>query len=107
MRRTIPSLVLAARRAAGLVRARVDSVPETRLRLCLVLAGLPTPDCNLVMGTHARPIGRVDLVFKEFGVLSRHHLCADDSRGVCAICRRNWLRRHSGDHERTLDDALG
>jgi hypothetical protein len=60
---------VAARRAAGFVRARVDSVPETRLRLCLVLAELPTPDCNLVMGTHARPIGRVDLVFREFGVL--------------------------------------
>ena len=58
-----------ARRAAGLVRARVDSPRETMLRLCLVLAGLPTPDCNLVMGTHDHPIGRVDLVFKEFGVL--------------------------------------
>ncbi len=60
---------VAAGRAAGLVRARVDSPRETMLRLCLVLAGLPTPDCNLVMGTHDHPIGRVDLVFKEFGVL--------------------------------------
>jgi hypothetical protein len=60
---------VAARRAAGLVRAQVDSPRETMLRLCLVLAGLPTPDCNLVMGTHDHPIGRVDLVFKEFGVL--------------------------------------
>jgi hypothetical protein len=60
---------VAARRAAGLVRARVDSPRETMLRLCLVLAGLPTPDCNLVMGTHDHPIGRVDLVFDEFGVL--------------------------------------
>jgi hypothetical protein len=60
---------VAARRAAGLVRARVDSPRETVLRLCLVLAGLPMPDCNLVMGTHEHPIGRVDLVFKEFGVL--------------------------------------
>src|SRR5687767_13651415 len=60
---------VAARRAAGLVRARVDSPRETVLRLSLVLAGLPTPDCNLVMGTHDHPIGRVDLVFKEFGVL--------------------------------------
>jgi hypothetical protein len=39
------------------------------LRLCLVLAGLPTPDCNLLMGTHDHPIGRIDLVFKKFGVL--------------------------------------
>ena len=60
---------VAARRAAGLVRARVDSPRETMLRLSLVLAGLPTPECNLVMGTHDHPIGRVDLVFKEFGIL--------------------------------------
>ena len=39
------------------------------LRLCLLLAGLPTPDCNLVMGTNDHSIGQVDLVFKEFGVL--------------------------------------
>jgi len=60
---------VAARRAAGLVRSRVDSPRETALRLCLVLAGLPPPECNLVMGTHDHPIGRVDLVFKKFGVL--------------------------------------
>jgi len=35
-----------ARRAVGLVRERVDSPRETWLRLCLVLAGLPAPDCN-------------------------------------------------------------
>jgi hypothetical protein len=60
---------VAARRAAGLVRSRVDSPRETALRLCLVLAGLPALECNLVMGTHDHPIGRVDLVFKKFGVL--------------------------------------
>jgi hypothetical protein len=60
---------VAARRAAELVRLRVDSPRETTLRLCLVLAGLPAPECNLVMGTHDHPIGRVDLVFKKFGVL--------------------------------------
>jgi len=35
-----------ARRAAALVRPRVDSPMETRLRLLLVLAGLPEPDTN-------------------------------------------------------------
>ncbi len=35
-----------ARRAAGLVRERVDSPMETRLRLLLVLAGLPEPEVN-------------------------------------------------------------
>ncbi len=38
---------LLARRAAGLVRPRVDSPMETRLRLLLVLAGLPEPETNL------------------------------------------------------------
>ena len=46
-----------ARRAAGLVRARVDSPGETKLRLCLVLAGLPEPRCNITLGTDDGPIG--------------------------------------------------
>ena len=58
-----------ARRAAGLVRDRVDSPRESRLRLCLVLAGLPTPECNLTLGTDSYPIGRVDLVYEEFKVI--------------------------------------
>jgi very-short-patch-repair endonuclease len=37
----------AARRAAGYVRERVDSPMESRLRLLLVLAGLPEPEVNL------------------------------------------------------------
>ena len=57
------------RRAAGLVRERVDSVPETRLRMCLVLAGLPEPRCNVVLGHGDRVIGRVDLLVEEFGLV--------------------------------------
>lgn len=55
---TVPSLVRycsrttarhaeTARRAAAYVRARVDSPMETRLRMLIVLAGLPEPDVNL------------------------------------------------------------
>ncbi|MBB3327381.1 hypothetical protein [Microlunatus antarcticus] len=51
-----------ARRAAALVRARVDSVQETRLRLVIVLAGLPEPDVNPVVLARGRPVGRVDLL---------------------------------------------
>lgn len=58
-----------ARRAADLVRERVDSVRETRLRLCLVLAGLPEPRTNVVLGHHDRLIGRVDLLLDEFGLV--------------------------------------
>lgn len=38
-----------AQRAAGLVRAQVDSPMETRLRLLLVFAGLPEPEVNIVI----------------------------------------------------------
>ena len=38
--------VALARRAAGLVRAGVDSPMESRLRMLLVLAGLPEPVVN-------------------------------------------------------------
>lgn len=38
-----------ARRAAGYVRSGVDSAPETRLRMLLVLAGLPEPTVNFIV----------------------------------------------------------
>jgi hypothetical protein len=42
--------VVLARAAVKLVRERVDSPRETWLRLCLVLTGLPMPECNLIIG---------------------------------------------------------
>ena len=57
-----------AREAVELVRERVDSVRETWLRLCLVLAGLPEPDCNpTIQGSRLK--ARVDLVYKQFKIL--------------------------------------
>lgn len=38
-----------ARRAARLIRKGVDSAMETRLRLLIVLAGLPEPDVNFIL----------------------------------------------------------
>ena len=58
-----------ARAAVELVRERVDSPRETWLRLCLVLAGLPTPECNVVIGDDSGPIGRVDLVYVAFKII--------------------------------------
>lgn len=43
--------VVSARRAAQLVRAGVDSPMETRLRLLIVLAGLPEPHVNHIVRT--------------------------------------------------------
>lgn len=40
----------AARAAVGYVRERVDSPMETRLRMLIVLAGLPEPEVNLLVG---------------------------------------------------------
>ncbi len=58
-----------ARRAASLARARVDSPQETRLRLALVLAGLPTPRCNINLGVQDFAVGWVDLMYEEFKVI--------------------------------------
>lgn len=58
-----------ARRAAAMVHRRVDSPRETQLRLCLVLAGLPEPECNVTLGTDDRPIGKVDLLLEAYKVI--------------------------------------
>ena len=61
--------IVAARTAVRLVRERVDSPRETWLRLCLVLAGLPTPECNLIIGDDRGPMGRVDLVYLAYRLI--------------------------------------
>ncbi|NYE71374.1 hypothetical protein [Microlunatus parietis] len=58
-----------ARRAAALARSGAESPQETRLRLLLVLAGLPEPTCNPMIGTGTAPIGRFDLALEEFMTL--------------------------------------
>lgn len=68
-----------ARRAAALVRSDVDSPMETRLRLLLVLAGIPEPRVNLtirdVLGDRIR---RYDLAWPSVKVIveydGRHHV---------------------------------
>ena len=61
--------IVAARTAVRLIRERVDSPRETWLRLCLVLAGLPIPECNLIIGDDQGPIGRVDLVYVTYKLI--------------------------------------
>ena len=54
------------RRAAGLVRAGVDSPMESRLRMLLVLAGLPEPVVNHIeYDDHGGWVRRFDLSFPE------------------------------------------
>jgi len=68
-----------ARRAAGYVRARVDSRMETRLRMLLVLAGLPEPEVNLPLEDEdGRVVRRHDLCYPSIKVAieydGRHHI---------------------------------
>lgn len=57
-----------ARRAGELVRARVESPRETRLRLMVVLTGLPEPECNVELGDEWCFIGRVDLYLRAWNI---------------------------------------
>jgi len=68
----------AARRAAGLVRAGVDSPMETRLRLLMVFAGLPEPVVNhIVYDAKGTVSKRFDLSYPELMLIieydGRHH----------------------------------
>ncbi|MDP3894185.1 DUF559 domain-containing protein [Nocardioides sp.] len=65
--------------AAGYVRAKVDSPMETRLRMLLVLAGLPEPRVNLLIrDADGVPCRRYDLSYPEVRVIveydGRHHI---------------------------------
>jgi len=67
------------RRAAGFVRDRVDSPMESRLRMLLVLAGLPEPVVNIaVEDEDGRVRYRIDLSFPDHGLGiefdGRHHI---------------------------------
>lgn len=68
-----------ARRAAAYVRAKVDSPMETRLRMLLVLAGLPEPEVNLeIRDVDGEVVRRYDLSWPGVRVIveydGRHHI---------------------------------
>lgn len=68
-----------AREVAGLIRPKVDSPNESRLRLLMLSGGLPKPTVNLVVrGTRRRGTRRIDLAFEEYKVGvefdGRHHI---------------------------------
>jgi hypothetical protein len=82
--------VRAARRAAALVRQRLDSAQETELRLCLVLAGLPEPECNPLIGS-TEAIGRVDLRYRAFRLVLEYE--GDQHRTTASQWNRD-IERH-------------
>lgn len=68
-----------ARSAAAYVRERVDSPMETRLRMLLVLAGIPEPEINLEIRTvDGEVLRRYDLCWPGVRVIveydGRHHI---------------------------------
>ena len=58
-----------SRRAAELVRERVDSPQETRLRLLVVFSGLPEPACNIEIGGERFFIAKVDLYLRRWNIV--------------------------------------
>lgn len=61
--------VVLARKAAVLVRDKVDSFRESDLRLIIVLAGLPEPDCNRQILDGTTFLARGDLVLPEYKIV--------------------------------------
>ncbi|MFT4164031.1 MAG: hypothetical protein QM650_02175 [Microlunatus sp.] len=57
-----------ARQAAQLIRAGSASPQESRLRLVLVLSGLPEPDCNVDLGDDFWFIACVDLYLRGWNI---------------------------------------
>ncbi|QNN53180.1 hypothetical protein [Nocardioides mesophilus] len=88
----------AARRAATYVRAEVDSPMESRLRMLLVLAGLPEPRVNFkLLYDDGRVRYRLDLSYPELQLAveydGRHHR-DDDKQHENDVDRDEWLDYH-------------
>ena len=84
-----------AARAAGLVRAGVDSAMESRTRLLIVLAGLPEPVVNhKVLWPDGRVRFRFDLSHPEHRLVieydGRQH-AESDAQWSWDISRREWM----------------
>lgn len=87
-----------ARRAASLVRAEVDSPMESRLRMLIVLAGLPEPTINhRVFDANGEVIWRFDLSYPQVRLIieydGRQHAESDRQWGR-DIGRREWMDDH-------------
>jgi hypothetical protein len=70
-----------AQRAAAYVRSGIDSPMETRVRLLIVLAGLPEPEVNIVIRNHDGSIAaQLDLGYRalKIAILYDGRLHADD-----------------------------
>jgi hypothetical protein len=87
-----------ARQAASYVRSRVDSPMETRLRMLIVLAGLPEPQVNLtIRDVDGEPVRRFDLSWPESKVIveydGRHHIEREE-QWEADLARREEIDDH-------------
>jgi len=87
-----------ARRAAGYVRAKVESPMETRLRMLIVLAGLPEPQVNVeLLDVNGRVLFRFDLSYPDLRLVveydGRQHR-EDLTQWDHDTDRRDWLDAH-------------
>jgi hypothetical protein len=97
------------RRAAALVRERVDSPPESRLRMCLVLAGLPEPECNVDLGDDSFFIATPDLAHLVHRLLLEYegdHHRTDRGQWQKDIRRERQLRKAGFDVQRITVETL-
>lgn len=97
------------RRAAELVRERVDSPPESRLRLCLVLAGLPEPHCNVELDDGRFFLAQPDLTYRRERLVLEYegdHHRTDRAQWLKDVRRERELRRAGFELLRVTTDTL-
>lgn len=99
-----------ARDALPLLRTRSESRRETRLRVLIVLGGLPEPECNLnIYDPDGRLLARADLAYPEFRLLLEYqgdHHRTDRAQWRRDIRRVGSLEDHGWQMLQFTDDDL-
>ncbi|WP_133163707.1 DUF559 domain-containing protein [Cryobacterium zongtaii] len=99
-----------ARAALPLLRTRSESPRESMLRVIIVLAGLPEPECNYnVFDEQARFLARGDLVYPEYKLLLEYqgdHHRTDRAQWRSDIRRVGRLEDHGWQVLQFTDDDL-
>jgi very-short-patch-repair endonuclease len=86
-----------ARRAAAYVRAGVDSPMETRLRMLLLLAGLPEPQTNVrLRNEYGEVVAQFDLAYPVYKLVVQYdgRLHDSDLQRGADLDRREFLDHH-------------
>jgi very-short-patch-repair endonuclease len=79
------------RRAIELAEPATESPMETRLRLLLVLAGLPRPQVQVSLGDATSFLGRVDLYYPDHRLVIEYDGATHRDRLACDNRRQNRL----------------